>query len=128
MLIKFDNFLIRKLTIQDASIDYLRWFKDPEIKKYIVNKNYSNLNELKKFLIYHTKNKNEIFLGIFLKNGNHVGNIKFEKINLKKKNCLCRYSYWREEMAWKKFGNKSIVFEHRVGIQQTFNKSFFSRG
>jgi len=123
MIIKFDNFLIRKLTIKDASIDYLKWFKDPEIKKYIVNKNYSNLNELKKFLICHTKNKNEIFLGIFLKNGNHVGNIKFEKINLKKKTAYVGILIGEKKWRGKNLATKALS----LSIEWVYNKLSINR-
>ena len=82
MIVQSKNIFIRKITLKDVSKNYLNWFRDPAIKENIINKKYQNLDDLKKYVTAHLKKKNEIFLGIFLKNNKHIGNIKFENINL----------------------------------------------
>jgi aryl-alcohol dehydrogenase-like predicted oxidoreductase/RimJ/RimL family protein N-acetyltransferase len=68
----------------DVTQNYLKWFKDHDIKKYVINTKYKNINQLKNYVQNNVKKKNCVFLGIFLKN-KHIGNLKFEKINIKKK-------------------------------------------
>ena len=79
-----DKIKIKLLKPKDVTQNYLRWFKDYEIKKYVINTRYKNINELKNYVKNNVKKKNCVFLGIFLKN-KHIGNLKFEKIDTKKK-------------------------------------------
>ena len=42
-----DKIKIKLLKPKDVTQNYLRWFKDYEIKKYVINTRYKNINELK---------------------------------------------------------------------------------
>jgi len=75
---------IKLLKPKDVTQNYLKWFKDQEVKKYVINTRYKNINELKNYVQNNFRKKNCVFLGIFLKN-KHIGNLKFEKINIKNK-------------------------------------------
>lgn len=78
---------IKELSPIHVSVDYLNWFRDNEIQKFILNKRYKNLDELKRYVDQVKKNKNQLLFGIFLKKNNkHIGNIKFN-ITSRKKNC-----------------------------------------
>ena len=77
---------IKELNLKHVGVDYLNWFRDYEIKKFILKKNYKNLDELKRYVDQVKKNKNQLLFGIFLKKNNkHIGNIKFN-ISTRKKN------------------------------------------
>lgn len=86
-MIKTKRFLIRELTIKDASLNYLNWLRDPVTNKFIVDasKEYS-LEKLKNYISTAQKSNECLLLGFFdLEKGNHVGNIKFEPISYKNK-------------------------------------------
>ena len=51
----------------DVTQNYLKWFKDHDIKKYVINTKYKNINQLKNYVQNNVKKKNCVFLGIFLK-------------------------------------------------------------
>jgi len=73
-----ERFLLRELTASDASQCYLHWFKDAEIKKYILNPP-NCLTELSNYIQGDLENENAFLLGIFTKEeGKHLGNIRFE--------------------------------------------------
>ena len=77
------NYLLKKMTVKMINNNYLNWFRDNETKKYI-NSSPQNLNDLKKYLKNINKDPKTFFWAIF-KNKKHVGNIKIDEIDLKKK-------------------------------------------
>jgi len=85
MIITTKRFLLRPLNKDDVSYSYLSWLtieKNPYIE-YV--KNHSSLEDLKTFVSSREGEKNVLFLGIFTDFGKHIGNIKYEPINVKKK-------------------------------------------
>ena len=75
---------IRKLKFSDINENYLSWFKDKNNTKFIKVSSIKGLKDLKEY--YKKQNKKNYFLGIFESTTNrHIGNIKFEKIDFKKK-------------------------------------------
>ena len=84
-----DRFLIKKLTSKHANKNYLNWFKDFAVKKYILgSKQKISLNFLKKYIAYQNTKKNTLFFGIFNKQDKHLGNIKFDNISKKKNSTI----------------------------------------
>lgn len=80
-----ERFLIKKLTSKHANKNYLSWFKDFYVKKYIIGaKQKISLNYLKNYIRYQNNKKNTLFFGIFNKKNKHLGNIKFDHISKKK--------------------------------------------
>ena len=78
------NYYIRKLKFSDINENYLSWFKDKNNTKFIKVSSIKGLKDLKEY--YKKQNKKNYFLGIFESITNrHIGNIKFEKIDFKKK-------------------------------------------
>lgn len=85
---KTERFLIKKLTSKHANKNYLNWFKDSSVKKYILgSKQKINLNYLKKYIKHQNNKRGTLFFGIFNKQNRHLGNIKFDNVS-KKKNCV----------------------------------------
>jgi ribosomal-protein-alanine N-acetyltransferase len=83
-----ERFLIKRLTTKHANNNYLKWFKDSSVKKYILGaKQKISLNYLKKYIRYQNNRRDTLFFGIFNKQHKHLGNIKFDNIS-KKKNCV----------------------------------------
>ena len=67
LIISGDEFYLKKLTLNNVSKNYLNWFKDLDVKKYIKS-SYNNRKELLISFTNEVKKKNQIFLGIFIKN------------------------------------------------------------
>jgi aryl-alcohol dehydrogenase-like predicted oxidoreductase len=78
------NFSVKKLVFNEISKNYFKWFEDNQAKKFIVSR-YKTKKILLDFIIKDLKKKNTIYFGIFYKKTNHIGNVKFHNINLKKK-------------------------------------------
>ena len=82
----YKSLIFKELNIQDISFNYLNWFKKKERVRFIIKKPNSLL-DLKKF-VKKSKNDNEVILvGIFDNMNNHLGNVKFDQFDHKKKSC-----------------------------------------
>ena len=57
-----NNISIRPLELKYINKNYLNWFKDKEVQKYIVGSNIKNLDELKKYYFENRLNKNSFLL------------------------------------------------------------------
>ncbi len=71
---------------EDINKNYLKWFKNYKISKYINSSSkLSTLEELKSYFLQKKKLKNILFLAILNYEKKHIGNIKFEPINTNSK-------------------------------------------
>jgi len=77
---KSDRIVVRRLLLNDISLNYVTWFKDQTVTRFIkFAKDPPTLIDLQTY--WRTKNidNNVDFLGIFwTSSGQHIGNIKFE--------------------------------------------------
>ena len=80
MQIKSKRFVLSLLTEADATYRYLSWFDDSKAKEFISYKS-SSLDELKNYIKTKNNDPAAILLGIFT-DGVHIGNIKYEPIDL----------------------------------------------
>jgi len=87
--VKFETkrFLLKKITQKNATEDYLSWLqyfgKDGQ---RIIRQTQNSKKNLKQYIKFKNQKTNVIFLAIYLKsNLRHIGNIKFEPIDLIKK-------------------------------------------
>jgi [ribosomal protein S5]-alanine N-acetyltransferase len=80
-MISTSRFLLRPLTINDATDNYLSWL-NIEISPYIAYAaNNPTKETLKTYINECVDMENVLFLGIFTKNQQHIGNIKYESID-----------------------------------------------
>lgn len=82
-LIGTNRFLLRELTVKDASERYLDWLSEPEARKWIVAASSAQrLSDLRGYILDRIGRSDVLFLGIFEKNeGIHIGNIKYEPVD-----------------------------------------------
>jgi len=87
IIIKTKRLLIRNLTKDDVSTDYLNWLRNKDNLKFIVSANETNtLENLQNYVEKKSLKKDIIFLGIFdLQTNLHIGNVKFEPVDIIKK-------------------------------------------
>ena len=85
--IKTKRFLLKKLTVNDATKRYLSWFGGLATKKYIVYaESERSLEELRTYIENKSSRDDIAFFGIFVARGlQHIGNIKYDPIDSKKK-------------------------------------------
>ncbi len=103
------KFFIRNLKKSDINNNYLNWFKDKNNTKFIVESNFKDLKDLKKYYKNQIKKKN-IFFGIFeSKTNKHIGNIKFNKINIIKKTAFVGIFLGNTSFQNKSLGSKSLT-------------------
>ena len=78
------RFLLRSLSEQDVTDRYLSWLNDYVAQKFIISaESHKSLADLRKYVLDRIGRDDILFLGIFDKtNGLHVGNIKYEPINV----------------------------------------------
>ena len=85
-MINSQRFLIKELTISDVTEEYLNWLKyDSEILDQIQGASaLLTISNLKAYVKKNTEDNNVLFFGIFIKDSQkHIGNIKFDPINVK---------------------------------------------
>jgi len=76
---------LRTLTEKDASEAYARWLNDPEVNRWLETRRVT-VPELKTYIREKQESPAALLCGIFWKeNGQHIGNVKLEPIDFKKK-------------------------------------------
>lgn len=80
------RFFLKPITLKEINQNYLSWFTEKTNSKFILTfNNQKKLKDLKNYYL-NKKNKKIIFLAIFTKKlKKHIGNLKFEPVDLKNK-------------------------------------------
>lgn len=75
---------MRPLTADDATDRYLGWLRDDSTRRFIVSAEaMSDRSDLRTYIQQRSALEDVLFLGIFdAKNGDHLGNIKFEPLDI----------------------------------------------
>ena len=83
IMIHTARFYLRPLVLQDVSNKYLDWFGDVDVMRYIeASSNRLDRSNLEDYVRYHINRRDTLFLGIFTKDAVHIGNIKYQPIDL----------------------------------------------
>ena len=87
MIINTERFQLKSLTTKDVTEKYLSWFSESqEVIQYIsFAQKKVNINDLIQYVKDRESREDILFLAIFTDSGQHIGNIKYEPINLKDK-------------------------------------------
>jgi len=87
MVINTERFQLKTLTVDGVTEEYLSWFSgSKEVGEYIAYaKTNVDINKLRQYVKEREDREDVLFLGIFTDYGQHIGNIKYEPINLKNK-------------------------------------------
>ena len=78
-----ERFLVKSLTVEDVSEQYVSWFSEKTVRQYIVAARFrQTLETLRTFVAEKLASETALLLGIFSKTeGGHIGNMKFEPID-----------------------------------------------
>jgi RimJ/RimL family protein N-acetyltransferase len=111
MVIKSERCYLRKLSVNDDLTSYLYWMQTPSNNPFILSTALSyDLNQLKNF-INTCNNRNDVnLLGIFTnKDSLHIGNIKFDEINLLNKSATFGILIGDKNFRSKGFAREAII-------------------
>ena len=84
MIINTERFQLKTLTTKDVTDKYLSWFSESKkVSQYIsFAQKKANMNDLIQYVRDRENRKDILFLAIFTDCAQHIGNIKYEPINL----------------------------------------------
>ena len=99
--IETTKFILENFKISDVNSNYLKWLNNRKISKYLINSNFNDLKDLKKFIRVNYLKKDSFFLKILDKKKTHIGNVRIYDIN---------------------FENSSAYFGILIGDQKSWNK------
>jgi len=126
-IITTERFKLRPLDVNDVGKRYLSWINRSDKSQFI---NYAHeertIEELRKYVESKAQDESVLFLGIFLRsNGEHIGNIKYEPINLKERQAvmgiLIGESNWRGKgVASEVILSSSEWLNKELGIKKIF--------
>jgi RimJ/RimL family protein N-acetyltransferase len=111
IVIKSERCSLRQLSINDDLESYLYWMQTPSNNPFILSTALSyDLNKLKNF-INTCNNRSDVNLfGIFTNNDNvHIGNIKFDEINLLNKSATLGILIGDKDYRGKGFAREVII-------------------
>lgn len=83
--IQTDRFILRTIVKDDVSPRYLSWLQDGNSNRFINSASPDiDISDLHQFIEERSNRDDVVFLGIFNRaDGTHIGNIKYEPINIK---------------------------------------------
>lgn len=144
VIIEGERIFLRILTEKDASDKYCSWINDLEVNKYLESKK-ATVQDLIEYIRVRFDDPNCLFFGIFIKsNNNHIGNIKLEPIDFKKKVATLGILVGEKEYWNKGFGTEALnslikfsfdelkleeinlsVYKQNIGALKAYEKSGF---
>ena len=81
-MLKGKNILLRKLSNEDASVEYLNWMNDYEVVKFTESRyRVHTIESLKDFILHVNNESNYCFAIVDIPSGKHIGNIKIGNIH-----------------------------------------------
>ena len=87
-MITTQRFLLKPLTIDDVDHRYLSWLNLKASSYIEYAKSHPSIEELKNYVGERENRQDVLFLGIFTKELQHIGNIKYEPIDSKSKSAV----------------------------------------
>ena len=87
-MITTQRFLLKPLTIDDVDHRYLSWLNLKASSYIEYAKSHPSIEELKNYVGERENRQDVLFLGIFTKEAQHIGNIKYEPIDSKNKSAV----------------------------------------
>ena len=123
----YNNIFLRPLELKHINQDYLNWFKDKNVQKFIIKSKINTINDLKRYFFENYLNKNNLLFGIFVNKDNHIGNIKVRFSDNSKKDCSIGILIGNKDFRNKGIGRKSLeILIHK--IYKLYNTKIFKLG
>lgn len=112
-----DRFVLRSLGIKDVTERYANWLSDETTSKHILTR--LSLVELRDYVVDRSSREDVLFLGIFNKiNGAHIGNIKYEPIEVERRQATMGILIGEKEWRGKSVASEVIIASANALNQQ----------
>jgi ribosomal-protein-alanine N-acetyltransferase len=124
-IITTERFYLRELVLDDATPQYLAWFRDEAASRYIVSSSaMKTVDDIRSYIQCRRTRSDVLFFGIFVRHSNtHIGTLKFEPIEYLEKKAtlgiLVGESSWRGRgVAGEVIGAAAAWISTKLGINQ----------
>ena len=113
----------RHLNDSDASDEYVSWFKEKNVRRFIQgSEEFTKKDSLRDYIRGHNSKEDSILLGVF-KGLDHIGNIKYEPIDFKEKVAWLGILIGNESNRSKGFGGEiiestSLLMKNKLNIKK----------
>lgn len=83
-LIDGEGFFLRRLTVDDCTMDYVRWLNDPRVNRFLETRfSTQTLESIRSFVAEKASSSTEFLYGIFAgEEARHIGNIKLGPVRI----------------------------------------------
>lgn len=122
MIINTERFQLKSLTTENVTEQYLSWVSGSEkgVEYIAYAKTNADINKLRQYVKEREDREDVLFLGIFTDFGQHIGNIKYEPINLKDKSATMGILIGDEE--WRRKGVATEVIKDSIKyLRENYN-------
>lgn len=115
-----ERVLLRPLTRNDATPEYVGWINDPETTRFLESgRRKETIESIAEYIARYENREDVRFLAIFLKEGNrHVGNLKLEPINWMHKNAILGIMIGDAKARGKGIGTEAILLMLRYAFDE----------
>jgi len=129
MIINTKRFQLKTLTTKDVTEKYLSWFSgSKEVVEYIAYaKTNADINKLRQYVKEREDREDVLFLGIFTNSGQHIGNIKYEPINLKDKSATMGILIGNKEWRGKGVATEVIKYSGKY-LKENYKIKYIDLG
>ena len=129
MVINTERFQLKTLTVDDATEEYLSWFSSSkEVGEYIAYaKTNADINKLRQYVKEREDREDVLFLGIFTDSEQHIGNIKYEPINLKDKSATMGILIGDQEWRGKGVATE-VIKDSSKYLKENYNIKYIDLG
>ena len=129
MIINTKRFQLKSLTTKDVTEKYLSWFNgSKEVIEYIAYaKTNADINKLRQYVKEREDREDVLFLGIFTDSGQHIGNIKYEPINLKDKSATMGILIGDKEWRGKGVATE-VIKDSSKYLKENYNIKYIDLG
>jgi [ribosomal protein S5]-alanine N-acetyltransferase len=121
MIINTERFQLKSLTTKHVTEKYLSWFSESEGNgKYIsFAQGHIDINDLMQYVSDREDKKDVLFFGIFADSRIHIGNVKYEPINIEEK--VATMGILIGDKEWR---GKGVAFEVIKASSDYLNKTY----
>jgi len=129
MIINTKRFQLKSLTTKDVTGKYLSWFSgSKEVVEYIdYAKKNADIDKLRQYVKEREDREDVLFLGIFTDSGQHIGNIKYEPINLKDKSATMGILIGDKEWRGKGVATE-VIKDSSKYLKENYNIKYIDLG
>ena len=129
MIINTERFQLKSLKTKNVTEQYLSWFSgSEEVVEYIAYaKTNADINKLRQYVKEREDREDVLFLGIFTDSGQHIGNIKYEPINLKDKSATMGILIGDQEWRGKGVATE-VIKDSSKYLKENYNIKYIDLG